>query len=146
MSTVPAVLDALVAAAHFALSGTDVLVVDGQPLQLQEDMLVIGFAGNNDEPAVEATLTREQLAVRPDRESYDVVCLASSWRGDPDPKVVRDRAYELLGLFAAQLAGDPLLGGLVMSCRVASELLVQAHTSKGPVATVRFVVHVDASR
>lgn len=141
-STVPGVLDALVALWGQALP--DVQVADGEPVAVADDVIVVAFTGVPDEPAVTSTRTREQLAAQPDRESYDVTCLASSWSGVTEFKPVRDRAYELLGSAAAALAADPTLGGRVMQARLSTEDLIQSQTDKGAVVTVRFNVHVDA--
>ncbi|MFD0902335.1 hypothetical protein [Actinomadura sediminis] len=141
-STVPAALDALVGGLRTTLP--DVQVVDGPPLTTNPDVICVGFSGVPGEPAVESTRTREQLAREPDRESYDIACLASSWSGATDPKPVRDRAYELLDAVAARLGADPTLGGAVMSTRVSAESLIPEQTDQGAVATVTFTVHVDA--
>lgn len=141
-STVPAVLDALVAGFTSALPG--VQVVDGQPITTDGDVVCVGFSGLAGEPAVESTRTREQLAVEPERESYDITCLASSWDGGTDAKAVRDRAYQLLDAVASWLAADRTLGGLVLSTRLSAESLIQEQTDQGAAATVRFTVHVDA--
>lgn len=141
-STVPAVLDVLVAGFTSALPG--VQVVDGQPITTDGDVVCVGFSGLAGEPAVESTRTREQLAVEPERESYDITCLASSWDGGTDARVVRDRAYELLDAVASWVAADRTLGGLVLSTRLSAESLIQEQTDQGAAATVRFTVHVDA--
>jgi len=142
VSTVPGVLDALVALWGQALPG--VQVADGEPVNVADDVLVVGFTGVPDEPAVTSTRTREQMAAQPDRESYDITCLASSWSGTTEFKPVRVRAYELLSAAAGALAADPSLGGLVLQTRLSTEDVIQSQTDKGAVVTVRFTVHVDA--
>ncbi|MBX6382164.1 MAG: hypothetical protein IRZ07_04190 [Microbispora sp.] len=120
-------------------------MVDGQPLDTDPDIVCIGFTGEPGEAAVEATRSRQQGATDPDRESYDITCLASSWQGhQSDPKTVRDRAYELVDRVAGELAADQTLGGVVMTARVSTEAFAQEQTSRGAVATVRFVVHIEA--
>ncbi|WP_242890265.1 hypothetical protein [Actinomadura litoris] len=142
VSTVPTALDALVTGLTAALP--DVQVVDGQPVSTEGDVICIGFGGVPGEPAVESTRTREQLAREPDREQYDIACLASSWSGDTDAKTVRDRAYELVDAAADVLAADDTLGGVVMEARITTDSLTQEQTAEGAVATVRFIVHADA--
>lgn len=151
VSTVPAVLDSLVALAEVAVSGKQlpkrppVQVLDGGPHKdTAPEVIAIGFTGIAGEAAVENTRTVEQMAADPTREQYDVTNLASSWLGDQkDPKLVRDRCYELIDALADEIARDQTLGGLLMRARVSSQLLAPEQTSKGAVATVRFIVHCD---
>jgi hypothetical protein len=145
ISTIPACLDALVAAATRALP--NVMVVDGQPAigQDADDIVLIGFTGEPGDTAVESTRSQQQGTTDPDRESYDITCLASSWAGsEDDPKVVRDRAYELVNGIAAELAAAPTLGGAVGRTRISTNAFAQGQTDRGAVAVVRFVVHVEA--
>lgn len=142
-STIPAVIDELVARARLALPAVQVL--DGQPTtDTEPDVIAIGFTGSPGEAAVEATEDRAQLSVSPDRERYDVTCLASAWRGDDDAPAVRLRAFELLETVRAELQRDSTLGGLVLSARLAVVAFAQEQTSQGAVATIRFAVRVDA--
>jgi len=141
ISTVPAVIDALLAA-WAPLQG--VQVVDGQPVTSKPDIVCVGFSGEAGEPAIESTRTREQLAAEPDREAYGITCLASSLRGDGNAKAARDRVYEMVQLVTDALAANPRLGGLVMRAMVSTESLTQMQTPKGAEATVRFVVSVNA--
>lgn len=142
VSTAPAVLDKLVEVAKTALP--DVQVLDGVVVDTADDLLVIGFAAFEGEASVTSTQTPEGLAAQPDREAYDVTCLASSWSGVKDAKTVRDRAYAIVNGFAEAVAADRRLGGLVMSARVSAQELIQALTDKGVVADVSFTVHIDA--
>jgi hypothetical protein len=145
VSTVPACLAALVAAATQAVP--EVLVVDGQPAMHQDadDIVCIGFTGSPEDAVVESTRTQQQAAVTPDRESYAVTCLASCWRGaEVDAAAVREGAYALVDAIGGRLAADPTLGGVVGRSRVSAVSLAQAQTEGGAVAVVRFVVSVDA--
>lgn len=149
MSTIPAALDALVAAAVRAWP--EVQVLDGGPTtEVSTDVIAIGYSGSTTEPDVRSTLTREQLDMQPDLERYDVMCMASAWRGDahrdgrPDAQTVRRRAFELLEGFRRELAEDPRLGGTVMMARLSALDMVADQTGDGPVCTVRFIVHIDA--
>ncbi|MEU8279561.1 hypothetical protein ACFYOK_29405 [Microbispora bryophytorum] len=144
VSTVPAVLDAVLAAVRRALP--DVEVWDGQPVKgTEDDVIMIGFTGDPEEAAVTSTITREQMARDPDREAYNITCLASSWQGQQeDAKAVRDRAYELVDGVAGALATDQTLAELVMRAMLSTAAFAQAQTDRGAVATVQFVIHVDA--
>ncbi|WP_395109785.1 hypothetical protein [Actinomadura sp. SCN-SB] len=142
VSTVPAALDALVSGLTAAVP--DVQISDGQPITTEVDVICIGFSGVAGEPGVESTRTREQLAREPDRESYDISCLASTFSGDTDAKAVRDRVYELLQAVADYLALNPTLGGVVMQTRLSAETYTPWQTDEGAIADIRFVIHVDA--
>lgn len=149
MTTIPAALNALVALSEQAWPAVQVL--DGGPTtQVQADVIAIGYSGSSTEPDVRSTMTREQLDMEPDLERYDVMCMVSAWRGTahhndkPDAHTTRDRAFELLAGIRAALAEDSRLGGAVMMARMSTLDLVADQTDKGPVATVRFVVHIDA--
>lgn len=144
ISTVPAVLDAILVRIRASQDLEGVQIVDGQPRTTEPDVICIGFTGNPGESSVESTRTVEQLQRQPDREQYEITCLASSWRGATDPVAVRDRAYELVDAVAAELAKDPRLGGLVTECRISADRFAQEQTSKGPTATVMFTVTIDA--
>ncbi|MEV0616197.1 hypothetical protein AB0I81_22980 [Nonomuraea sp. NPDC050404] len=150
MSTIPAALDALVALAERAWP-EDVMILDGPPtVDVEPDVIAIGYSGTPSEPDVRNTLAQEQLDMEPDRESYDVMCMASSWRGDahrrgrPDTRTVRARALELIAGFRDELGRDSRLGGTVMLARMSTLDMMTDQTKAGPVATVRFVVHIDA--
>lgn len=149
MSTIPAALDALVGLAERALP--DVQVLDGGPtVEVRDDVIAIGYSGSPSEADVRNVLSREQLELDPDRESYDVMCMASAWRGDahrdgkPDARTVRVRAFELLSAVREELAHDSRLGGTVMLARLTTLDVTADQTKYGPVCTIRFQIHIDA--
>lgn len=145
-STVPLVLAELVD--RFTKRLTHVSVSDGQvlpPRDVEPLILCIGFSGDPGEPVVENTRTIAQMTTDPKRESYGITCLASSWRGnEPDAQKVRDEAYGILDEVSEELARDHTLGGLVMMSRLHTDSFSQAQTNMGAVATIRFVIHIDA--
>lgn len=150
VSRVPEAIDALIALVRTALASAG---VDGQPVQVldgppvtttEDDVVAVAFTGNPGEAAVESTRTREQLTTDPDRESFEITCLASSWRGSDEMKPVRDRVYEFIDLINAELMRDPTMGGAVARSNLRSDSLALEQTDKGPVATVLFVVGCDA--
>jgi hypothetical protein len=137
-----------VVAATTATDGQDaVRVFDGGPVRESEvpaDVIAIGFSAEDD-TVVTDTRTAEQMASSPDTERYDVTCVASSWKGQKtDAKAVRDRAYELVDLLAAELANDPTLGRTVLRARVSSTSMGQAQTNLGATCSVTFTVSVMA--
>lgn len=142
-STVPAVLDALVTIWKAALP--DVQVVDGQPLDLEDDVVCVGFTGEAGQVSVTDTRTLEQLTSSPDREQYDVTSMFSSWRGaESDAKAVRDGVYALVDAAAAEIARDQTLGGLVMSARLTTNTFTQYQSTDGATAIVQVTVSVNA--
>lgn len=143
VSTVPAVLDALVQ--RFTLAIPDAHVSDGQPINLYDDMVMVGFTGTPGGTSVTDTRETAQMASSPDREQYDITNVVSAWKGVADDvKAVRDRAYELVDAMAAELASDPQLGGLVMLARLTSGNLAQYFTEDGVSVDVTITIAVDA--
>ena len=148
MSTIPAVLDALVVALRAAMPG--VQVCDGQPVEdLADEVVVVGW--QMERPAVSVDLHREDAGGMVDREIYDVAGLVSVVSGDTATKPVRDRAYELWDLLVAELRRDPTLGVAgVMRARPFVAAFGQVQTSGdevsagGASATISWVVAVDA--
>jgi hypothetical protein len=147
VSTIPAVLDALLAAVRAAMP--DVQVCDGQPVEdLADEVVVVGW--QVERLAVTTGYSREDAGGVSDREVYDIAGLVSVVTGDTEMKPVRDRAYALWDLLVAELRRDQTLGGLCMRARpfVTSYDQVQtqgdAESSGGASATIGWVVLVDA--
>lgn len=143
-STIPAVLDDLVA--RTKLAGTGAQVHDGPPtVILDGDVIFIGFNGIPGEAAVTDARTLRQYRPSPESEAFDVHCLVSAWPGGQnDMKAARDRAFELFDAMTAMLAAAPTLDGLVKRARISAGSLVQEQTTKGAVATLAVTVQVDA--
>jgi hypothetical protein len=148
MSTIPAVLDALVAAVRAVMP--DVQVCDGQPAEdLADEVVVVGW--QMERAAVSVDWHRQDAGGMVDREIYDVAGLISVVTGDTTTKPVRDRAFELWDLLAAELRRDPTLGVAgVMRARPFVAAFDQVQTSGddvsagGASATISWVVLVDA--
>lgn len=144
VSTIPDVLDALVALARRVLP--DAQVFDGPPTEeASGDLIMIGFAFPQGSPAVTDTRTRQQYATSPDTESYDVANLICAWPGaDTDLKNARDRAFAMVDALGAGLAASSLLGGLVKRARVSADVYIPEQVT-GAAATVLVTVHIDAN-
>ena len=145
VSTVPTVIDALVA--RFGLAIPDAHVCDSLPISDRDstDWILIGFTSQTDEQAVTSSLTIEQMSSDPSREQYDIACLVSAWEGaEDDVKAVRDRAYQLVDAMVCELARDQTLGGLVMRAVLTSQTLEQYWSEGGVSADVRVTISVDA--
>ena len=147
VSTIPRVLNWLVE--RMTLTLPNVMVTDGQPIPPKDsepDLLCIGYTGDDGETSVENIRLIQQAANSPDRETYEITCLASVWRGNDSENVVvvRDGCFAILNAVGAELAKDKSLGGLVLRARIMTDSFAQEQTDMGAVATVRFVVQVDA--
>ena len=140
MSLIPATIDALVSAFRAGTSADQ--VIDGQPLRdLDPDVIVVGFSPS--QVAVDAAEFVPEP--RGERETFDVVCLASSWDESPNTKARRDRVFELYHEAVATLRANPSLSGTVIRARCNVLSVDQAQTDEGATATIEFSVHVDAS-
>lgn len=148
MTTVPAALLGLHAAATVATSTLPepaVRVDDGPWLNRPEeqDVVVIGWTPDEG-TAVESTDAIAGLASS--QETYDVVCLASSWSGDTNLATRRARADSLVEAIRAELKTDRTLGGAVTRARLATLSLDQFQTSSGCEVAIQFVIRVEAFR
>lgn len=148
MTTVPAALLGLHTAATIATSTLPepaVRVDDGPWLNRPEepDVVVVGWTPDEG-TAVETT---DAIAgLDSSRETYDVVCLASSWSGDTNLATRRARADSLVEAIRAQLKTDRTLGGAVTRARLATLSLDQFQTSSGCEVAIQFVIRVEAFR
>lgn len=146
MTAIPAALDGLLDLVQTVFpEGSEVQIVDGQPVaaHLEADVICVGWSP--EELAVRATEEIADLG-RGDRESFEITNLVSAWRGDEDPKVVRDRCFELVGTLRSEIQRDHTLGGAVMSARLSVAAVSQDQTTDGPsctaVVTVRCIAFV----
>lgn len=115
------------------------------PMDATPDILCLGFTGIPGEPVIENVRQRQQAATSPDRETYELTCLASSYRGnETDLKVVTDSAFAIVDSVTAFLAQDHTMGGLVMRSRVMTDAVAPEQTEEGAIATIRFVIQIDA--
>lgn len=147
-SSIPAVIDYLVSRLTTLLGPIGVVVTDGPPQPPQDvapDIVCIGYSGTELDEVVDNTLARQQMTTSPDRETYTITSLVSSWQGnDVDMKVCRDQVFEIINRISDELSRDQTLGGIVMRIRMQTEALMQVQTLEGAVATARFVFGVDA--
>lgn len=144
VSTVPDVLDALVALARAALP--DMQVLDGGTVRdIEREAVSIGYTEDDDEPAVEDVRDRAQLTSSPEDERYEIKCASWSWLGsETDMSAVRRRAYEFVDAINDALMADQTLGGLVMEARIPTTSLVQNQVNRGATARVDFVIAIYA--
>ena len=146
VSQLPAALDALVAAVQLVLPDP-VQLLDGPPSTstTPPDVVMIGFNGEPGTEAISVGRRRADRGGRSDRETYDITCLASSWRGDNDQRLVRDLAFGFVDVISAELRRDRTLGlDLITNSYLSVAGVAPVMDSKGAMCTVRFIVHMDA--
>lgn len=143
MTTIPAALDALVGLV--GRTQPDVLVSDGPWLARPDrpDVIAVGWTPTEGE-AVE--MVDVDAGLETSRETYDIICLASSWSGDTAMGARRARVDGMVEQVRARLVADPTLGGAVARARLATVSLGQYQTASGAEAAVEFTVRVDAFR
>jgi hypothetical protein len=141
----PAVTDALLARITAAPALAGVQILDGQPtrnITLDPDVIVVGFS--TDRPAMEITQSRQNLSATRDREEYDLVCLVSSWRGDPGIKAVRDRCAEMVDAVNGVLIADRRLGGACLQAQMSVANFAPVQTDTGPSCTAEVLISITA--
>lgn len=116
----------------------NVRTIDGQPLEepTEPDVLVVGY--DPDRNAASTSLAPQGL----DSEvvTFDLACLASSWRGNTDAAEVRTAVVTLLDAVASAIDADRTLGGAVLDARLELLDFDQQQGPGGAFATVAFTV------
>jgi hypothetical protein len=122
----------------------NVRVEDGPWLErpTEPDVICVGWEPDEGE-AVSLTPTYDLGSTQ---ESYDVVCLASSFSGGTDLAARRVRSDALVEAVRAELMADPTLGGAVTHAEVTTQSWAQFQTSSGCEVPIEFTVHVEAFR
>lgn len=145
-STVPEVIDALVAVCKGMFPPTT-QVIDGAPINnLQAEWVAIGYSSLNGD-AVTNVQTIGDAALRSGRESYDITSEINAWNGSTDTSTLRARVFELLDIVEAALVADKTLGfPKVQLATLVATSYVTTQTDKGVVVTLPFVIHIDAWR
>jgi hypothetical protein len=147
-SSIPAVLSYLSSHLDQLLESLSVLVTDGPPKPPQDlapDILCLGYTGIDGDMAVEDTRSRAQLTSTPDRESYTITSIVSSWHGhETNMQDVRETVFEIINTITEDFGRDQTLGGLVMRARLQTDSLMQVQTDQGAVATARIIIGIDA--
>ena len=142
MSTVPAAIDAILAAVRAALPGTQVW--DGPPVGDEEDeRVVIGWSRNR--PVTSVTRTDETFEQTTGiTERYDIPGVAISYSGDPDLKPRRDAVYALIESIADAVAVCPGIDALGATASLTLGNLTQEKAGTGVQALADFTVNVVA--
>lgn len=146
LTTVPGVIDALLAALRASPALDGVLILDGQPLQTLDygPAILVGFRGVTGAPSVRADRAEADLGGATDRETYTLWSMLSVSSGDTDFAPLRTRVVGLLQAVTAVVRADPTLGGTVARARVASTEMDQVQTQGGAEVNVEVGLAVDA--
>lgn len=134
MSSIPAVIDALVAAFRAAPSLSDVEVDDGPLVSdgTAPDRVCVGFDGDPEgtfEAAVSEEAFNDLYGTRGER--IEVPCAVIVSRGDTDVREARDRAFQILATVRDLFLADPTLAGPQTQTAVGSTRLTQVQTQNG---------------
>lgn len=148
VSVVPALIDALLAAAKTELPST--LVLDGFGVTDDPgDYLMIGVEDPDLEGFAFSADARQEWAnvnhlVRD--ESGDITCAALSWNGDGDQKAARDAVYATAGAVENLLRDNPSLGvaGVLWTGYGSSAQLMQNQDKHGAIALLVFRINFRA--
>ncbi|MEU6552111.1 hypothetical protein ABZ915_17770 [Streptomyces sp. NPDC046915] len=145
-SKLPDALDALVTVFTTAEGLAGVTVRDGASVSQARinEIISVGYTGNEDDSAAEATLLTEGLGGSPDREQITIRCAAAVLIGKADLSQARQRVYELFQAAAQAIAADRTLRGTVMRAMVGSHSLTQDQMDQGAQAVIVFTVECDA--
>lgn len=152
-STIPAALDALVAAGERAADavktslGLDVQVIDGGGKSTRQTTLIIGYAAGGLGDAVDDTQTIAGLTLIRDMESYGVACHVATWQRSGSFQSLRAAAFAVVDAFVDELTADKTLGRAVISARVAEVGYAPSiEENKGPHVAAPFRVQIEARR
>ena len=149
-STIPAAIDALLALLRTAAPDVDLdpeKVVDGFPRFTITDSDFIAIGGRA-EPTVDGTQSAGPIGNHRRDENYTIRVACSSSKGGKDQKLVRDRAFALMGVVEDVVRDHPTLSGTVRLAQVGGSVLLGQTdfetAGKGVWAEVSFDVAVQA--
>lgn len=147
-SSVPAVIDALVAALSAALGPEN--VNDGQGASATDGTQYV-FVGVDDpdsddyQNAASSSQGWAWLGHQRIDEEITVHCVAVGWNGNADQKAARDSVYAVMKVVADAIVNDPSLGGSALwTLGVVSHDLRQMQDDKGAIAHLHFDVTCKA--
>lgn len=144
-STIPAAIDALLAALRAAdgLSGVDVF--DGEPMTGEnKDFICIGHDPTDPLNAVEADQVPASLGNRAREESYEILCSLAAWSGGTTMSARRVRALALFAVIESTVRANITLNGVVRSAQIGTYSLIQQQTDQGASAGLRFRIACSA--
>lgn len=147
VSTIPALIDALVAQATTALAGT-ATVYDGYPdTKDPSAFLAVGVDDPESQASASSVSGQQSMATmgtdRSRDEVFSLTCAAYAWNSDADQKAARDDAAAILEAVATLLRADPTMGvglpGRVV-CQIDTVSLSQDKNANGADALFIFAI------
>lgn len=147
-SRVPAAVDALLATLRAAPALSEVLVIDGPPINNLSGgkRLYIGWQRDAGDIAVSGSQEFNSAGARTRDENFAIACYAEVWSGDTDMQLQRNGAYGLLAVVEDALRATnaapeaPTLSGSVLWSQLTTGDLVQQQTDAGACAGLNFTV------
>jgi transcription elongation factor len=121
-------------------------VSDGPTVEAEPNYLYVGYSTDDNRDAVQMASSVADAGMLRDLEVYDIACELSAWTGDAEVPTVRAAAIAAYNTFVSALGADSRLSAHVMRARTSGFGMVQAITPSGAVVTVRFSVHVEATK
>lgn len=145
-SKLPAAIDGLVAVFKVAEGLTRVTVLDGVSVSQSavNEVVSVGYTGNEDEQAAESSTVGEGLGGLADREAITIRCVVAVVLGGTDMAAARKRVYELFTAAGDAVAANRTLNGAVMRASIGSHSLAQYQTDQGAQAVITFAVDCDS--
>ena len=118
-STIPAAIDALIAALDAADSGFQILDGPAVGVALALEHILVG--GSMDEDTASGEQTRAELGSLSRSDRFDILVQCGAYSGGGTQKAVRDRAYAGMAVAETVVRADPTLGGAVLDSQVAGQ-------------------------
>lgn len=149
-STIPAYLDALVAAAQAALASVRVVVSYGVPVSRDSGpWLVIGasdLASGGEAVTASQNPATFSGTTRTRDEFYDVNCIVSTWNGDGSASLAVHDAHDITAVIEATVRSNLTMGvpGVIYSGFGGVTSLVIDQTDQGAEVALGFTVSVRA--
>jgi hypothetical protein len=131
VTTVPAVIDTLLAGLRTRPALSDVVISDGLPVENYAGRRLLTIGGQ-EAPTVEGTSEWGALGLSRRREDYVLRLYASATDGGVDQKAARDAAYAVVSEVGAFLREDPSLGFLVGEGAEMGSAFTLSQTSPDP--------------
>ena len=145
-STIPATLDALVAALRARPALVDTVVHDGTPITEEGTQYVAVGWSDEDTSSVSGRQEPATLGNLRRAETYDINCQACAWDGSTEMKVARDRAFAIFAEVEDALRADGTIGGNVIFADIGSYTVRQVQTTGGALVTIDFTIAVKITR
>jgi hypothetical protein len=148
VTTVPAVVDALVQLATTHLVGVTVFDGPYNSDDIPDEFFCVGFSRDEEDASVDGVASRTENLMT--AETYAVHCILSVATGDTDRAAIaerRTRCGTLFALFAVKLRSDPQLAGALQAdgtATITDFSWIYGPAETGSYAEIEFDVSVTA--